>query len=114
VLGKMSPVHINPSYFFKIYFNIILLYLGLQSGLVPSDFLPKFYIYFFSPTCVQNAHLILLDLIILTILGAQIMKLIMHLEKCSEWKNKCFCWRSIYLNLKNCRFCNNLITVEEN
>jgi hypothetical protein len=55
VLGKISPVHIIPSYFFNIYFNIILLYLGLQSGLFPSDFIPKFHIYFFSPTCVLNA-----------------------------------------------------------
>jgi hypothetical protein len=52
---QSRPDQTNPSYFFKIHFNIIILHLGLQSG-------PFLQIY----DCdTYPVHLILLDLIIL-------------------------------------------------
>jgi hypothetical protein len=66
-LSQMNPVHTNPSYFPKIQF------ICLPSGFFPSGFSTKtFYAFFVVPmstTC--SAHLILLHLIILIILGEE-------------------------------------------
>jgi hypothetical protein len=64
ILNQSNPVHTNPFYLSKIHFNIIHLPISWSSsGLFPSGF----------TTIRANypAHLILLDLIILIILGEE-------------------------------------------
>jgi hypothetical protein len=72
ILSQMNPIHIPKPYFRKIHLNVIShLRLGLPSGLLPSDLPTKMlYAPLTSPmraTC--PAHLILLVLITLIILG---------------------------------------------
>jgi hypothetical protein len=62
----MHPVHIFPPYFSQTHSH---LYLGLPSGLFPSDFLTKIlYVFLMSLMCVMCPdHHILLDMITLTV-----------------------------------------------
>jgi hypothetical protein len=67
--GHSSPNHRILLYFFKIHLNIILPHLGLPSGIFP----PKPCIRSSAPAArtAGSAHLILLDLIIVIILGEE-------------------------------------------
>jgi hypothetical protein len=70
---QMHIVHAFPTYFPKIYFNIILhLQLGLPSDLLRSDFHVKIlYAFLISATrATYPTHLILLDLITRITFGA--------------------------------------------
>jgi hypothetical protein len=74
ILSQINPVNLAPSYFSKIYFNIILPPTSsLPSGLFPFGFLAKIlYTFLFSflrATC--PAHFILIDCIILIIFGEE-------------------------------------------
>jgi hypothetical protein len=73
ILSHITPIPTIPFFFSKIYFNSVHpLHLGLPSGLFPSGFPTNILFEFFSPiraTC--PAHLIILDLIILIILGEE-------------------------------------------
>jgi hypothetical protein len=73
ILSQINPVHTAKSYLSKIHFNIIpYLLLCLPSSLFPSDF-PTSILYasIFPIHATCSAHLILLDLIILIILGEE-------------------------------------------
>jgi hypothetical protein len=72
-LSRTNPVHITPSHLSKIHPNIIHLRLGLPSCLFPSGFpTNNLYTFLFSPIrATWPAHLILLNLIILIILGKE-------------------------------------------
>jgi hypothetical protein len=89
ILSEINLIHIIPSYFSKIHFNIVThLRLGLPSGLFHSRFSTNIlYAFLFSPihgTC--SAHLILLDLIILIILGEE------YNLRSIRSPNICNCW----------------------
>jgi hypothetical protein len=72
ILSHISPVRTTPSYFPKIHFNIILPHLSLPSGLLPSGFLTEILYASLRPhACYMPAHLILLVLIILIVLGKE-------------------------------------------
>jgi hypothetical protein len=73
ILSQINPVHETPSSLRSIFISSIRLRLGLPSGLFPSGFPTKIrYAFRFAPirtTC--SAHLTLLNLIILIILGEE-------------------------------------------
>jgi hypothetical protein len=74
ILSQIDPVHTIPSYLSKIYFNIVqYLRLGLPSVLFPSGFPTNIlYVFLLYPIrATFPAHLILLDLIILIIVGEE-------------------------------------------
>jgi hypothetical protein len=74
ITNQINPVHTTPSCLFKIQF-ILFIHLGLvlPSGLFPSGFpISILYVFLFYPIrATRPAHLILLDLIILIILGEE-------------------------------------------
>jgi hypothetical protein len=85
VLSHMNPVHTSPPHFPKIDFNITShLCLGLERGLCPSDFPTKIVYIFLTSTMRATcpAHLVLLDMITLTIFGEAYM--------IGTWLRNCF------------------------
>jgi hypothetical protein len=74
ILSHIHPIHSIPSYLSKIHFNIVHPPTsGLPSGLFPSGLpINILYAFLFSPTrATCPAHLIVLDLIIIIILGEE-------------------------------------------
>ena len=72
ILSRINPITRIDTYFFKVHSNIVLhLYLGLPIGHFPADLYVKILKAFLPSSILAtwSAHLNLLDLITLTILG---------------------------------------------